>query len=93
MLSKYQLFYCWGCMEYFLELHFANIYKFFQFFRKRQLLFLNENKITFKEKFTTIDIKKNWKPSLHLLHLSTLSFHRGERKKKRTEREGEEKRF
>ena len=47
-----------GCKEYFLELHFANIYKFFQFFRKRQLLFLNENKITFKDKFTTIDIKK-----------------------------------
>lgn len=35
MLSKYQLFYCWGCMEYFLELHFANIYKFFQFFQKK----------------------------------------------------------
>lgn len=48
----------WGGMEYFLELHFANKCKFFQFFRKRQLLFLNENKITIKHKFTTIDRKK-----------------------------------
>jgi len=49
-----------GGMEYFLELRFANKCNFFQFFRKRQLLFLNENKITFKHKFTTIDRKKNW---------------------------------
>ena len=38
-----------GCVEHFLELHTANIYKFFQFFffRKRQVLFLNESRITF----------------------------------------------
>lgn len=80
-------------MEYFLELHFANKCKFFQFFRKRQLLFLNENKVIFKHTFSTIDRKKNWKPSLRSLHLSTLSFHRRERKKKRNEKEGEEKMF
>ena len=82
----------WGCKEYFLELHFANIYKFFQFFRKRQLLFLNENKITFKDKFTAIDIQK-LETILTLITLEHPKFSQKREKKKRNEREGEEKRF
>ena len=66
-----------------MGLHFANIYKFFQFFRKRQLLFLHENKITFKDKFATIDIKKKLETILTLITLEHPKFSQRREKKEK----------
>lgn len=72
----------WRGMEYFLELHFTNIYKFFQFFRKRQLLFLNENKIAFKQKFTKLET------ILTLITLAHPKFSQKREREKRKEMKG-----
>lgn len=55
-------------------------------------MFLKENKITFKDKFTTIDIQK-LETILTLITLEHPKFSQKREKKKRNEREGEEKRF